>query len=187
MFKWEARKAWDVLLGAFFGEFSSADGVVLYLLTNPYHNEGLDFEAEVERFASRLKRPVETLPRVEILPRGVPQSRLPALLNAMDAFVLPSRGEGWGRPHVEAMAMGLPIIATNWSGPTEFMTEENGYPVALDYGDDGTGDGLVEIDEGAFKGHRWAAPSVESLRGAMRSVVEGGENAKVRFAFKVYH
>ena len=28
---------------------------------------------------------------------------MPALLLAMDAFVLPSRGEGWGRPHVEAM------------------------------------------------------------------------------------
>ena len=75
--------------------------------------------------------------------------------------------------------MGLPIIATNWSGPTEFMTEENGYPVALDYhGGDGAGDGLVEITEGAFKGHRWAEPSVESLREAMRSVVEEREGAK---------
>ena len=43
---------------------------------------------------------------------------LPKLYKAADAFVLPSRGEGWGRPHVEAMAMGLPVIATNWSGST---------------------------------------------------------------------
>jgi len=28
------------------------------------------------------------------------------LYKAADAFVLPSRGEGWGRPHVEAMSMG---------------------------------------------------------------------------------
>ena len=27
-------------------------------------------------------------------------------------------GEGWGRPHVEAMSMALPVIATNWSGST---------------------------------------------------------------------
>lgn len=27
-------------------------------------------------------------------------------------------GEGWGRPHVEAMSMELPVIATNWSGST---------------------------------------------------------------------
>ncbi len=31
-----------------------------------------------------------------------------------DAAVLPTRGEGWGRPHVEAMSMALPVIATNW-------------------------------------------------------------------------
>jgi glycosyltransferase involved in cell wall biosynthesis len=122
VFKWETRKAWDVLLNAFFAEFSAEDGVILYLLTNPYHNEGIDFDAEVERFASSLGRPVATLPAVQILPRGVPQEQLPALLRAMDAFVLPSRGEGWGRPHVEAMAMGLPVIATNWSGPTEYVS-----------------------------------------------------------------
>ena len=33
------------------------------------------------------------------------------------------RGEGWGRPHVEAMACGLPVIATNWSGNTEVKLE----------------------------------------------------------------
>ena len=28
------------------------------------------------------------------------------------------------RPHVEAMSMGLPVIATNWSGPTAFLDDE---------------------------------------------------------------
>ena len=39
--------------------------------------------------------------------------------------------------------MGLPIIATNWSGPTEFMTEENSYPLAYE--------GLSKISTGAFR------------------------------------
>lgn len=124
VFKWETRKAWDVLLRAYFSEFAAtktASLVHLYLLTNPYHNEGLDFDGEVQQVARSLDLTVDSLPPVEILPRGVPQERLPALLKAMDAFVLPSRGEGWGRPHVEAMSMGLPVIATNWSGPTEYV------------------------------------------------------------------
>lgn len=50
---------------------------------------------------------------------------------SVDAFVLPSRGEGWGRPHVEAMSMGLPIIATNWSGTTEYLDESVGYPIKV--------------------------------------------------------
>lgn len=37
---------------------------------------------------------------------------------AADAFVLASHGEGWGLPIAEAMAMQLPVIATNWSGST---------------------------------------------------------------------
>ncbi len=39
-----------------------------------------------------------------------PQADMPSLYKSVDCFVLPSRGEGWGRPQVEAMAMGLPLI-----------------------------------------------------------------------------
>lgn len=46
--------------------------------------------------------------------------------------VIPSHGEGWGRPHVEAMACGVPLIATNWSGPTEYLTPDNGYPLGIE-------------------------------------------------------
>jgi hypothetical protein len=38
------------------------------------------------------------------------------LYSTVDAFVLASHGEGWGLPYMEAMAMGLPCIATNWWG-----------------------------------------------------------------------
>lgn len=57
-----------------------------------------------------------------------------------------SPGEGWGRPHVEAMAMELPVIATNWSGPTEFMTEENSYPLPIE-------PELVPVGKGASLWH----------------------------------
>jgi glycosyltransferase involved in cell wall biosynthesis len=33
---------------------------------------------------------------------------------------------------VEAMACGTPVIGTRWSGPAEFLTEENGYPLRTD-------------------------------------------------------
>ena len=46
--------------------------------------------------------------------------------------VIPSRGEGWGRPHVEAMSCGIPVIATNWSGVTAYLTADNGYPLAVE-------------------------------------------------------
>ena len=41
-------------------------------------------------------------------------------------------GEGWGLPIIEAMAMGLPTIATNWSGQVDFMRADNAYPLRVE-------------------------------------------------------
>ena len=48
-----------------------------------------------------------------------------------DAFVLPTHGEGWGRPAVEAMAMALPTIVTNWSGTSQFLSDTATYPIPV--------------------------------------------------------
>lgn len=48
-----------------------------------------------------------------------------------DCFVLPTRGEGWGMPLLEAMAYGRPVIATDWSAHTDFMTEDVAYPLRV--------------------------------------------------------
>jgi glycosyltransferase involved in cell wall biosynthesis len=53
-----------------------------------------------------------------LLAVGCADADFPRFYKAGDALVLPTRGEGWGRPQVEAMAMGLPVISTNWSGIT---------------------------------------------------------------------
>jgi glycosyltransferase involved in cell wall biosynthesis len=41
---------------------------------------------------------------------------IPSYLSAMDIFVLPSLNEGMGRALIEAMAVGLPVVATNVGG-----------------------------------------------------------------------
>lgn len=46
---------------------------------------------------------------------------VPSLLSTLDAFVLPSRYEGFGISLVEAMAMGIPCIASNLDGPAEVL------------------------------------------------------------------
>lgn len=51
------------------------------------------------------------------------------LYRSADCFVISTRGEGWGMPILEAMACGLPAIATNWSSQVDFFNETNGYPV----------------------------------------------------------
>ena len=175
VFKWEERKGWAFLLRAYLEEFSGRDDVVLYLLCRKYHDatpiwSHIDGLAREQRGAAW--RDIPDAPKLVVLD-PLPQSELARLYKAADAFVLPSRGEGWGRPHVEAMSMQLPIIATNWSGPTEFMTEENSYPLPID--------GMDAIPANrVFGGHLWARPSVAALRQLMRRVssAEGREEGR---------
>ena len=49
------------------------------------------------------------------------------MYRASDAYVIPTRGEGWGMPITEAMAMGIPAIVTGWSGTADFVTDRVGY------------------------------------------------------------
>ncbi|TMK90002.1 MAG: glycosyltransferase family 4 protein [Actinobacteria bacterium] len=56
-------------------------------------------------------------PRLEgegVLPLGfVPHERLPSLYRGAEVFVFPSRFEGFGMPIVEAMACGVPCVASS--------------------------------------------------------------------------
>ncbi len=78
---------------------------------------------------------------------------------------------------MEAMACGLPVIGTNWSGNTAFMTAENSY--LIDYE-------LRPIPEvgwreiPTYKGHQWAEPSVAHLKQLMRRVFEERAEATSR-------
>ena len=79
--------------------------------------------------------------------------------------------EGFGLGIAEAMALGKPVIATHYSGPADFMTAANSYPV--DYR-------LVPIprDYGPYlEGFTWAEPDLEQASRLMRHVVEHRDEA----------
>lgn len=188
--KWERRKGFDVLLAAYVSAFAGAQQqppfVELYILTSSYHGPS-DFRKEIERMlGGELACPAganssssaargglcltpaqaAAAPPIRLL-TSLPQTALPGVYAATDAVVQPSRGEGWGRPHVEGMAMGKPLLATFWSGSTEFMTPANSFPLAH-------GEELLPIPSGAFAGHLQAEPSGPALAQLMRQVAGDG-------------
>ena len=55
------------------------------------------------------------------------------LYNNYDAMIFPSRAEGWGLPLIEAIACGLPVISTYYSGHSEYLSAIDGQFVRLDH------------------------------------------------------
>ncbi len=51
----------------------------------------------------------------------VSHEQMPAFLHACDIFIRPSRSEGMGNSFIEAMAAGLPVIATQEGGLSDFI------------------------------------------------------------------
>ncbi len=180
IFAWQYRKGWDILLRAYIQEFDKSEDVCLSLRAYPYGSHPRAqaaniINSNIEDFVKRvMRRNIKDIPMISLLSDIIPIEQMPQLYKATDAFVLPSRGEGWGRPYMEAMAMELPTIGTRWSGNLEFMNDDNSFLIEIE--------GLVEAppntDVNYFRGHKFAEPSVKHLQKLMRYVFENREEAK---------
>jgi glycosyltransferase involved in cell wall biosynthesis len=178
VFDWSHHKGWDVLLDAFTAEFGDEPSVELVLKTwssNGYSLAQIRDQAEAW-LRQRRGRGLDDYPNLHLWKEAIPAAELSRLYRAVHAFVLPTRGEGWCRPLMEAMASGLPTIATAWSGLTAFHDAQVGYPLKYQVRPV-TEAGAREIP--VYAGHCWAEPDTEHLRTLLRTLVaEPGEAAR---------
>jgi glycosyltransferase involved in cell wall biosynthesis len=50
---------------------------------------------------------------------GLPPESMARIYNSFDVLCMPSMGEGFGIPLIEAQACGIPVVTTNWTAMTE--------------------------------------------------------------------
>ena len=117
-----ARKNPMAALQAFRQAFASTDngvGLVFKTMnTKPNNAEWLAFLKECQ-----------TDRRVQILTETYERPAVLGLINACDAYVSLHRAEGYGRTMAEAMLLGKPVIATNYSGNVDFVMLAGNFPV----------------------------------------------------------
>jgi len=68
-------------------------------------------------------------PNIRHIADVLPPQGLEALYDTADAVLSLHRSEGFGLVPAEAMLRGLAVVATDWSGNTDFLDTDNGCPV----------------------------------------------------------
>jgi glycosyltransferase involved in cell wall biosynthesis len=172
---WSRRKGWETLLEAFWREFGPDEGVSLVVKTNRV----AAFHGDVAAFRKNLGLGGKELPPVRLESRVFDETLLPRFLKSADCLVSPTMGEGFGLPPLQSMALGVPVIVTNYSGCQDYATGDTATLLEPD--------GFVRHEQMdgifQFRGRRWAHVPVASLRGAMRRVFENVEEAKEKARF----
>ncbi len=183
VFGWSYRKGYDVLLKAYFDEFSADDNVSLLIVsryqsqTSRFHRNRIkdDINKIMEGF------PNKNMPHLVRYSQVTPEEDMPKLYRSAHCFVLPSRGEGSCLPPVEASLCGLPVIMTNVSGQQMYLRKDNSFCIEMDR--------LEEMKPGQMHLHFWDGqkfPALTSdkvhndLRQSMRYVFTNYDEAKKR-------
>tara|TARA_B100000614_G_scaffold262909_1_gene300796 strand:+ start:263537 stop:264937 length:1401 start_codon:yes stop_codon:yes gene_type:complete len=179
--QWQPRKGWDALVRAYLTEFSGDDDVSLLVVSRyQYSSERSGvIKTEIDKLIKKYGG--DNPAHIVRCRRVIPEYELPRIYKACNAFVLPSRGEGFGLPYAEASLCGLPCIATNHSGHTMFLKGDNSILVDIDR--------LEKIPKGSMHVHYWDDQLFPSLRsqdfidnfgGAMRDAYDYYDEALER-------
>lgn len=108
-------KGMDLLIEAFYMTFLNNDNVVLNI-----YGDGPEKERLIKKInALKLETKV-------FLHGMVNRQVIAEQLKSSNCFVLASKSETFGVSYIEALASGLPVIATDCGGPSDFVNHSNG-------------------------------------------------------------
>lgn len=112
----------------------------------------------------KLQRHIAADERITLVDGGLTRNEICGLLQGVDCYVSLHRSEGFGRIITEAMLLGTPVIATDWSGSASFLNSTTGFPVSCTLRS-------VRPDEYIYsEGSVWAEPSTKDAARKMRLV-----------------
>lgn len=162
---WQLRKRWDILMRAFADEFQGVDDVHLVLKVHSTEPDHALLSALAQMLEGR------ELSNVHLLNASYSWWQLASLYRACHAFVLPTGGEGYGYPFLEALACGLPVIATDGLGTGEVLRSDVGEAYPGVYLLPARRETTL-VDHPYYGGAKWWVVNESDLRRAMREVYE---------------
>ncbi len=129
----------------------------------------------------QLDKWLKDCPNVYYITDTLSKVEVNSLIASADVFVSLHRAEGFGLVMAEAMIVGTPVIATNWSSNTEFM--DNNVACMVDCG-------FTKLEKDCppyKKGAVWADPDIRMAAGYMRKLYKDKNfYEKIRRSAKLY-
>jgi glycosyltransferase involved in cell wall biosynthesis len=150
---------------------NSSDGPLLVLKTQHKSKDMDAFTAELYRRAGEIN--------ARVISEGLTRQEMNDLLAACSCYVSLHRSEGFGLAMAEAMSLGKPVIATHYSGNTDFMTLSNCYPVKYHLREIQLQDLIYDTHYADMfqTGLRWAEPDLDHAAELMQHIVENPTEA----------
>ncbi|WP_161807925.1 glycosyltransferase [Ensifer adhaerens] len=161
-FSWPQRKNAIAVVEAFLAAFDGVESVRLIIKTQ---NADHVHSAHQKQAWLALKRRCSDDSRIEIINETYSPLRQRELLRSCDCLVSLHRAEGLGIDILDALASGIPVVATAYSGNMDVCSPKNSWLVDFD---------LVAVREDEYvfveDGHLWANPKSTSAIRALRGV-----------------
>lgn len=172
------RKGWDVLLRAFWQEFSADDPVELIIKSYREKDRMASLDILIALEAAKLGVDRNKKAPIIVMDHVMTAAEIPSFMKSADAFVSPHRSEGFGLNIWHAMALGVPVIATDYGGNTDFTKADTSWLVQV-----GEMSRPSPKEVAIFKhyaGITWAEPDLNDLRRQMRTCMTYRDEAAKR-------
>lgn len=180
--QYSKKKGVDPLLKAYLSEFNKEDNVALILKIYIGSADTKDEKNHIQHLVSEMKSilRIQEYSPIILVHDIISDEDINKLYATADCYCLPSRGEGWGIPHFDALGFGLPAIATNWGGPTEFINSDCGWLVDYNMSP------VVNMPHPhpfMYTGKdNWAEPHVNHLKACMRRAYDTWKDNKEKWS-----
>jgi glycosyltransferase involved in cell wall biosynthesis len=177
---WKTRKNFETLIKAFYDAFEEKDQVCLLIKT--------DKPDKLKESVARIKRTCEwrakdTAPIYTDEQPRCEFEEIPRIMKKADVFVSTSLGEGFGLPGLHAMALGIPVITTKFSGCLQYAKPEySTYIIPKSYKTYSVMDGIPQ-----FNNCIWPVLRIGDVRDAMRQAHKKYPKEQAKAAYSFVH
>jgi glycosyltransferase involved in cell wall biosynthesis len=170
IFQWQFRKNPLGLIKAYFHAFKNNEPVSLVLKS--YVGNGVSKESELALFNSQINNlkaemRLSNYPEIFIINNHMSNNDMANLYKYGDCYILLHRAEGFGLTMALAGLAGKPVISTDGSGNTEFMTPENSYLVKYIWSKVNS---MESFNQWYQSNQVWTEPSIRDAADKMRHV-----------------